>query len=68
MVSLEQFKDKVRPDIKSHLDDQRVEELEIPGSGNRKNISRNMDDRKTQGKSTVELPRISCKKKLNPQG
>ena len=28
MVLLEEFKDKVRPDIKSHLDEQKVEELE----------------------------------------
>ena len=140
MVLLEEFKDKVRPDIRSHLDEQKVEELEkaaimaddyalthkmssksgnpqqkrYHGSGNRENVSRNMDDRKRQGKSTenvglvskvaplkpiscghcgkpghiitncwnivnivvdltikmriVELPRISCKKKLNPQG
>ena len=95
MVLLEEFKDKVRPDIRSHLDEQKVEELEkaaimaddyalthkmssksgnpqqkrYHGSGNRENISRNMDDRKRQGKSTenvglvskVEpLKRISC--------
>ena len=29
MVLLEEFKDKVRPDIRSHLDEQKVEELEI---------------------------------------
>ena len=72
MVLLEEFKDKVRPDIRSHLDEQKVEELEkaaimaddyslthkmssksgnpqqkrYHGSGNRENISRNMDDRK----------------------
>ena len=71
MVLLEEFKDKVRPDIRSHLDEQKVEELEkaaimaddyalthkmssksgnpqqkrYHGSGNRENISRNMDDR-----------------------
>ena len=28
MVLLEELKDKVRPDIKSHLDEQKVEELE----------------------------------------
>ena len=28
MVLLEEFKDKVRPDIRSHLDKQKVEELE----------------------------------------
>ena len=27
MVLLEEFKDKVRPDIRSHLDEQKVEEL-----------------------------------------
>ena len=74
MVLLEEFKDKVRPDIRSHLDEQKVEELEkaaimaddyalthkmssksgnlqqksYHGSGNRENISRNMDDRKRQ--------------------
>ena len=78
MVLLEEFKVKVRPDIRSHLDEQKVEELEkaaimaddyalthkmssksgnpqqkrYHGSGNRENISRNMDDRKRQGKST----------------
>ena len=68
MVLLEEFKDKVRLDIRSHLDEQKVEELEkaavmaddyalthksgnpqqkrFHGSGNRENISRNMDDRK----------------------
>ena len=74
MVLLEEFKDKVRPDIRSHLDEQKVEELEkaaimaddyalthkmssksgnpqqkrYHGSGNRENISRNMDERKRQ--------------------
>ena len=28
MVLLEEFKDKARPDIRSHLDEQNVEELE----------------------------------------
>ena len=28
MVLLEEFKNKVRPDIRSHLDEQKVEELE----------------------------------------
>ena len=28
MVLLEEFKDKVRPDIRSHLDEQKVEKLE----------------------------------------
>ena len=28
MVLLEELKDKVRPDIRSHLDEQKVEELE----------------------------------------
>ena len=28
MVLLEEFQDKVRPDIRSHLDEQKVEELE----------------------------------------
>ena len=71
MVLLEEFKDKVRPDIRSHLYEQKVEKLEkaaimtddyalthkmssksgnpqqkrYHGSGNRENISRNMDDR-----------------------
>ena len=91
MVLLEGFKDKVRPNIRSHLDEQKVEELEkaaimvddydlthkmssksgnpqqkrYHGSGNRENISRNMDDRKGQGNvglvSKVEsLKPISC--------
>ena len=123
MVLLEEFKYKVRSDIRSHLDEQKVEELEKApvmaddyathkmsskygnpqqnryyGSGNRENIFRNTDDRKKQGKTTenvglvskveplkpiscgktwpynyikvriVELPRISCKRKLNLQG
>ena len=81
MVLLEEFKDKVRPDIGSHLDEQKVEELEkaaimaddyalthkmssksgnpqqkrYHGSGNRENISRNMDDRKRHGKSTENV-------------
>ena len=28
MVLLEEYKDKIRPDIRSHLDEQKVEELE----------------------------------------
>ena len=85
IVLLEEFEDKVRPDIRSHLDEQKVEELEkaaimaddyalthkmssksgIPqqkrfhGSGNRENISRNMDDRKRQGKSTENVGLVS---------
>ena len=81
MVLLKEFKDKVRPDIRSHLDAQKVEKLEkaavmaddyalthkmssksgnpqqkrYHGSGNRENISRNMDDKKRQGKSTEKL-------------
>ena len=81
MVLLEEFKDKVRPDIRSHLDEQKVKELEkaaimaddyalthkmssksgnpqqkrYHGSFNRENISRNMDDRKRQGKSTENV-------------
>ena len=31
MVLLEDFKDKVRPDIRSHLDEQKVEVMENPG-------------------------------------
>ena len=31
MVLLEEFKDKVRPDIRSNLDEQKVEELEKAG-------------------------------------
>ena len=74
MVLLEEFKGKVWPDIRSHLDEQKLEKLEkaaimaddyalthkmssksgnpqqkrYHGSGNRENISRNMDDRKRQ--------------------
>ena len=85
MVLLEEFKDKVRPDIRSHLDEQKVEELEKAaimaddyalthkmssksgnpqqkrylGSGNRENISRNMDDRKRQGKATENVGLVS---------
>ena len=92
MVLLEEFKDKVRPDIKSHLDEQKVEELEkaaimaddyalthkmssksgnpqqkrYHGSGNRENISRNMDDRKRQGKSTENVGLVSKVEPLKP--
>ena len=85
MVLLEEFKDKVRPDIRSHLDEQKVEELEkaavmaddyalthkmssksgnpqqkrYHGSGSRETISRNMDDRKRQGKSTENVGLVS---------
>ena len=85
MVLLEEFKDKVRPDIRSHLDERKVEELEkaaimaddyalthkmssksgnpqqkrYHGSGNRENISRNMDDRKRQVKSTENVGLVS---------
>ena len=85
MVLLEEFKDKVHPYIRSHLDEQKVEELEkaaimaddyalthkmssksgnpqqkrYHGSGNRENISRNMDDRKRQGKSTENVGLVS---------
>ena len=92
MVLLEEFKDKVRPDIRSHLDEQKVEELEkaaimaddyalthkmssksgnpqqkrYHGSGNRVNISRNMDDRKRQGKSTENVGLVSKVEPLKP--
>ena len=92
MVLLEEFKDKVRPDIRSHLDEQKVEELEkaaimaddyalthkmssksgnpqqkrYNGSGNRENISRNMDDRKRQGKSTENVGLVSKVEPLKP--
>ena len=92
MVLLEEFKDKVRPDTRSHLDEQKVEELEkaaimaddyalthkmssksgnpqqkrYHGSGNRENISRNMDDRKRQGKSTENVGLVSKVEPLKP--
>ena len=92
MVLLEEFKDKVRPDIRSHLDEQKVEELEkaaimaddyalthkmssksgnpqqkrYHGSGKRENISRNMDDRKRQGKSTENVGLVSKVEPLKP--
>ena len=92
MVLLEEFKDKVRPDIRSHLDEQKVEQLEkaaimaddyalthkmssksgnplqkrYHGSGNRENISRNMDDRKRQGKSTENVGLVSKVEPLKP--
>ena len=92
MVLLEEFKDKVRPDIRSHLDEQKVEELEkaaimaddyalthkmssksgnpqqkrYHGTGNRENISRNMDDRKRQGKSTENVGLVSKVEPLKP--
>ena len=92
MVLLEEFKDKVRPDIRSHLDEQKLEELEkaaimaddyalthkmssksgnpqqkrYHGSGNRENISRNMDDRKRQGKSTENVGLVSKVEPLKP--
>ena len=92
MVLLEEFKDKVRPDIRSHLDEQKVEELEkaavmadnyalthkmssksgnpqqkrYHGSGNRENISPNMDDRKRQGKSTENVGLVSKVEPLKP--
>ena len=92
MVLLEEFKDKVRPDIRSHLDEQKVEELEkaavmaddyalthkmssksgnpqqkrFHGSGNRENISRNMDDRKRQGKSAENVGLVSKVEPFKP--
>ena len=92
MVLLEEFKDKVRPDIRSHLDEQKVEVLEkaaimaddyalthkmssksgnpqqkrYHGSGNRENISRNMDDRKRQAKSTENVGLVSKVEPLKP--
>ena len=92
MVLLEEFKDKARPDIRSHLDEQKVEELEkaavmaddyalthkmssksgnpqqkrYHGSGNRENVSRNMDDRKRQGKSTENVGLVSKVEPLKP--
>ena len=92
MVLLEEFKDKVRPDIRSHLDEQKVEELEkaavmaddyalthkmssksgnpqqkrFHGSSNRENISRNMDDRKRQGKSTENVGLVRKVEPLKP--
>ena len=94
MVLLEEFKDKVRPDIRSHLDEQKVEELEkaaimaddyalthkmsssksgnsqqkrYHGSGKRENISRNMNDRKRQGKSTENVGLVSKVEPLKPK-
>ena len=92
MVLLEEFKDKVRPVIRSHLDEQKVEELEkaaimaddyalthkmssksgnpqqkrYHGSGNRENVSRNMDDRKRQSKSTENVGLVSKVEPLKP--
>ena len=92
MVLLEELKDKVRPDIRSHLDEQKVEELEkaavmaddyalthkmssksgnpqqkrYHGSGNRENISQNVDDRKRQGKSTENVGLVSKVEPLKP--
>ena len=92
MVLPEEFKDKVRPDIRSHLDEQKVEELEKAavmaddyalthkmstksgnpqqkryyGSGNRENISQNMDDRKRQGKSTENVGLVSKVEPVKP--
>ena len=88
MILLEEFKDKVRPDIRSHLDEQKVEELEkaaimaddyalthkmssksakkYHGSGNRENISQNMDDRKRQFKSTENVGLVSKVEPLKP--
>ena len=87
-----EFKDKVRPDIRSHLDQQKVEELEKAAvmaddyalthkmssksgnpqqkryyaSGNRENISCNMDDKKRRGKSTENLCLVSGVEPLKP--
>ena len=92
MVLLEEFKDKVRPDIRSHLDEQKGEELEKAAimaddyalthkissksgnpqqkryhdPGNRENISRNMDDRKRQVKSTENVGLVSKVEPLKP--
>ena len=92
MVLLHEFKDKVQLDIRSHLDEQKVEELEqaaimaddyalthkmssksgnpqqkrYHGSGDRENISRNMDDRKRQGKSTENVGLVSKVEPLKP--
>ena len=92
MVLLEEFKDKIWPDIRSHLDEQKVEELEkaaimaddyalthkmssksgnpqqkrYHGSGNRENISQNMDDRKRHGKSTKNVGLVSKVEPLKP--
>ena len=92
MVLLEEFKGKVQSDIRSHLDEQKVEELEkaaimaddyalthkmssksgnpqqkrYHGSGNRENISRNMDDRKRQGKSTENVGLVSKVEPFKP--
>ena len=94
LLLLEKFKDKVRPDIRSHLDEQKVEELKkaavmaddyalthkmssksgkpqqkrYHGSGNRENISQNMDDRKRQGKSTENVGLVSNVEPLKPKG
>ena len=92
MVLLEEFKDKVQPDIRSHLDEQKMEELEKAAimaddyalthkmsskSGTlsrkgtmvqviEKKISRNMDDRKRQGKSTENVGLVSKVEPLKP--
>ena len=88
MVLLQEFKDKVQSDIRSHLYEQKVEELKkvavmadvndlthktgnphqksYYGSGNRENISGNMDDRKRQGKSTENVGLVSKLEPLRP--
>ena len=85
IVLLEEFKDKVRPDIRSHLDEQKAvmaddyalthkmssksgnpQQKSYHGSGNRENISRNMDDRKRQGKSTENVGLVSKVEPLKP--
>ena len=92
MVLLEEFKDKVGPDIRSQLDEKKVEKLEkvavmtddyalthkissksgnprqkrYYGSGNRVNISRNMEDRKRQGKSTENVGLVGKVEPLKP--
>ena len=83
MVLLVEFKDKIRPDIRSHLDEQKElekaaemaddyalthkmssksgnpQQKRYHASGNRENISRNMHDRKRQGKSTENVGLVS---------
>ena len=92
MVLLEEFKDKVRLDIRSHLDEQKMKELEKAavmaddyaathklssksgnpqqkrhhGLCNKENISRNMDDRKRQGKSTEDVDLVGKVEPLKP--
>ena len=60
MVLLEEFKDKARPDIRSHLEEQKVEKLQKAAvMADDYALTHKMSSKKRQGKSTENVGLVS---------